>query len=105
MFVEGEVEVTIKDPMLSSTDDYDLKLWLQRAFKANSCYRILKLKHGPGKLIRAVVAINTRVLPESEWKRLEADPPDALLMAQFIERTFSGEGVCVVVGKPSMKTS
>ncbi len=105
MFVEGEVEVTIKDPMLNSTDDYDLKLWLQRAFKANSCYRISKLKHGPGKLIRAVVAINTRVLPESEWKRLEADPPDALLMAQFIERAFSGEGVCVVVGKPSMKAS
>jgi hypothetical protein len=104
MFVEGEVEVAVKDSSLTSSDDYDVKMWLQKGFASNACYRISKVKM-TGRTVRAVVALNTRVLPEAEWRRLESTPPDPLLMAQFLEKAFIGKGSCKSVGSPSLKGS
>ena len=71
MYVEAPVEVTITDKTFTSNDPYDLKLWLQRGFKQNSCYRVSDFKAGPARTFKAVVAINARILPEPEWKQLE----------------------------------
>ena len=44
MFVEGEVEIKIKDKSASVLDDHNLKLWVQRSFKDMSCYRIFRFQ-------------------------------------------------------------
>jgi len=104
MYVEVQVEVTIADKTFTSTDPYDLKLWLQRAFKSNSCYRISDFKAGPGRSFKAVVAINTRIAPEAQWKVLEAGQ-DPAAMRQFVEKSFAGKGTCRCQGIPKIKAS
>ena len=39
MFVEGDVEIKIKDRMAQGLDDHELKLWIQRSFKDMACYQ------------------------------------------------------------------
>ncbi|MBI5543665.1 MAG: hypothetical protein HY901_07260 [Deltaproteobacteria bacterium] len=102
MFVEAEVEVAVTDKTLTSTDEYDLKLWLQRAFKLNACYRISGFKPGAKRSFRATVALNTRVLPEAEWKALEGDQ-SAAAMRRFVETSFTGKGTCRCVSEPNLK--
>jgi hypothetical protein len=102
MFVEAEVEVAITDKTVTSTEEYDLKLWLQRAFKANACYRISGFKAGAGKAFQATVAINTRVLAEADWKRLETAPQPGVLR-QFVEAMFAGKGTCRCLSDPRLK--
>ncbi len=105
MFVEGEVEVAIKDSTFTSSEDYDLKVWLQRSFTANACYRISKLKLMPGRILRATVAVNTRILPEAEWKKLEQPPGDPGQLGLFLERAFTGKGTIKSVGRPALKAA
>jgi hypothetical protein len=94
MYVEVEVEVAVSDPSLTSTDAHDLKLWLQRAFRDNSCYRIASFKPGPKpRSFKAQVAINTRVVPEAQWKPLE-EKADPGALAAFVQKMFSGKGTC-----------
>jgi hypothetical protein len=105
MFVEAEVEIAITDKQLTSTDEYDLKLWLQRAFKSNACYRIsgFKVATGP-RTFRATVALNARVLPEVEWKALEASQ-DLKVMRRFLETCFAGKGTLRCISDPKLKSS
>ena len=102
MFVEADVEVAITDKTFTSTEEYDLKLWLQRAFKANACYRISGFKAGAGRTFQATVAINARVLAEADWKRLEASGKPGILR-QFVETMFSGKGTCRCLADPKLK--
>ena len=104
MFAECEMEVTVKDKTLSATDDYTLKLWLQRSFKANCCYRISNFKLGEKATFRAVVALNTRVLADVDWRRLEQGK-DAVSLKSFMESMFEGKGVCRCIGQPQLRAS
>ncbi|MGC4115185.1 MAG: hypothetical protein QM765_11365 [Myxococcales bacterium] len=104
MYVEAQVEVTITDKTFTSTDPYDLKLWLQRGFKQNACYRISDFKAGPGRTFKAVVAINARILPEPQWKALETGT-NAAAMRQFVETTFAGKGTVKCSADPKIKAS
>ena len=44
MCVEGEVEIKVKDRAAQSLDEHNMKLWVQRAFKEMSCYRISRFR-------------------------------------------------------------
>jgi len=105
MFVEGEVEIKVKDRAAATMDDHDLKLWVQRAFKAMSCYRISSFSREQGGTLRAVVAIKTDELPATERHLIETHPHDVGLLRSFIERMFDGKGSCRAVGDPALKTS
>ncbi|HEY3449665.1 MAG TPA: hypothetical protein VGK67_25145 [Myxococcales bacterium] len=104
MYVEAPVEVTIADKTFTSSDPYDLKLWLQRAFKSNACYRISDFKAGPARTFKAVVAVNARILPEAEWKQLETGTNPAA-MRRFVETTFAGKGTLKCAADPKIKAS
>jgi hypothetical protein len=103
MFIECDVEVAIKDRTLSSFADHDLKLWLQRAFKANSCYRIANFKSAEGKVVTAQIAINDRVVAEPEWRQIETEPPNPALLQGFVEKLFEGKGTLRFLSKPTLK--
>jgi hypothetical protein len=105
MFVEGEVEIKVKDRATAAMDDHDLKLWLQRGFKSMSCYRISSFQKEQGGILRAVVAVKTDDLPQNERHLIETHPHDVVLLRSFIERMFDGKGSCRAVGDPQLKTS
>ena len=103
MFVEGEVEIRIKDRSVALLDDHGLKLWLQRAFKDLSCYRISNFQQAADKTVRAVVALKLAVLPDSERTLIETHPNDVGLLRSFIEKMFVGKGTCRCVGDPKLR--
>lgn len=105
MFVEGEVEVRIKDRAAVTLDEHDLKLWLQRSFKQLSCYRIANFSKRGDKTIRATVALKTSELPDSERQLIESHPNDVGLLRSFLERMFDGKGTCRAVGDPKLKAN
>jgi len=101
MFVECEIEVAVTDRSFTGSDEHDLKLWVQRAFKANACYRISGFKKGPGKAFHVNVALNTRVLAEADWKRVESGQ-EPELMRWFLESMFEGKGTLKCIGEPKL---
>ncbi|HET6346946.1 MAG TPA: hypothetical protein VFH51_18570 [Myxococcota bacterium] len=103
MFVEGEVEIKVKDRATSLLDDHEMKLWLQRSFKNMACYRISNFRKEADRTVRAVVALKTADLPESERHTIESRPNDAPLLRSFIERMFDGKGTCRCVGEPKLR--
>jgi hypothetical protein len=103
MFVEGEVEIKVKDRATSLLDDHEMKLWLQRSFKNMACYRISNFRKEADRTVRAVVALKTADLPESERNTIESRPNDAPLLRSFIERMFDGKGTCRCVGEPKLR--
>jgi hypothetical protein len=103
MFVEGEVEVKVKDRTTMTFDEHNMKLWLQRAFKDLSCYRISSFKMDPDRTVRAVVALKLSVLPDNERRLIESHPNDVGLLRSFIEKMFEGKGSCRAVGEPKLK--
>ena len=105
MFVEGEVEIKIKDRSTAVLDEHDLKLWIQRAFKNMSCYRISNFKKESDKVVRAVVALKTDDLPESEREMLESHPNDVGLLRGFLEKMFVGKGTCRALGDPKLRAN
>lgn len=103
MFVEGEIEVKVKDRTTQSFDDHNMKLWLQRSFKDLSCYRISSFRMEQDRTVKAVVAIKLSVLPEAERRLIETHPNDMGLLRSFIEKMFDGKGTCRCVGEPKLK--
>ena len=104
MFVEGEVEIKIKDRVATTLDDHELKLWIQRSFKDMSCYRISSFARQTGSaVVRAVVAIKTEVLAEADKKAIESRPNDTVALRTFIEKQFEGKGSCRAVGDPKLR--
>ncbi len=103
MFVEGEVEIKVKDRATAVLDEHGLKLWVQRAFKDMCCYRISSFKQGADKAIRAVVALKLDVLPQNERTLIETHPNDVGLLRSFIEKMFTGKGTCRAVGDPKLR--
>ena len=103
MFVEGEVEIKVKDRSTLTLDDHSMKLWLQRAFKEMCCYRISSFRMDPDRTVHAVVALKISVLPESERHLIETHPNDVGLLRSFIEKMFEGKGTCRSVGEPKLK--
>lgn len=103
MFVEGEVEIRIKDKAAGLLDEHELKLWVQRAFKDLSCYRISNFKRAEDKSVRAVVALKLSVLPDAEQKLIESRPSDIGMLRSFIEKMFEGKGTCRAVGDPKLR--
>ena len=102
MFVEADVEVTITDRTFTSTEEYDRKLWLQRAFRSNACYRISGYKAGAGKVFQATVAINARVLAEPDWKRVEGGQEPALYR-WLVESMWQAKGTLRILNEPRLK--
>ncbi len=105
MFVEGEVEIKVKDRAAINLDDHNMKLWLQRAFKEMSCYRISSFRLDPDRTLHAVVALKLSVLPENEQHLIETHPNDLGLLRSFIEKMFEGKGTCRCVGEPKLKAN
>jgi hypothetical protein len=103
MFVEGEVEIRIKDRSTAILDEHGLKLWVQRSFKDMSCYRISSFKKVSDKLVTAVVALKTSDLPDQERELIESHPNDVGLLRSFIEKMFDGKGTCRAVGDPKLR--
>ncbi|MEZ4271388.1 MAG: hypothetical protein R3C68_08135 [Myxococcota bacterium] len=104
MFVEGDVEIKVKDRSVTGLDDHDFKLWVQRAFKDGCCYRISSFHKESDKIVRATVALNTSVLPPTERTMLEGHPNDVGSLRTFMERMFIGKGTCRCVGDPGQVT-
>lgn len=105
MFVEGEVEVKIKDRITQQLDEHETKLWLQRSFKNMCCYRISNFRREADRSVRALVALKIGDLPEGERQQIESRPNDAPLLRAFIERMFEGKGSCRSIGEPRFKKS
>ena len=105
MFVEGEVEVKIKDRITQQLDEHETKLWLQRSFKNMCCYRISNFRREADRSVRALVALKISDLPEGERQQIESRPNDAPLLRAFIERMFEGKGSCRSMGEPRFKKS
>lgn len=105
MFVEGEVEIKIKDRSTAVLDEHGLKLWVQRSFKDMSCYRISNFQKSSSKVVRAVVALKTADLPDSERQVLESHPNDVGMLRAFLEKMFDGKGTCRCVGDPKLRAS
>lgn len=105
MFVEGEVEIRVKDRSTQLLDDHDLKLWVQRSFKNMCCYRISSFKKEADKTVRAVVALKISELPDLERKQIESRPNDVPLLRQFLERMFDGKGTIRAIGEPKFRKS
>jgi hypothetical protein len=105
MFVEGEVEIKVKDRTTMALDDHGMKLWVQRAFKDMCCYRIANFKLEADRTVHAVVALKLEVLPEQERKLIESHPNDVGLLRSFIEKMFEGKGTCRAVGEPKLKAN
>jgi hypothetical protein len=103
MFVEGEVEIKIKDRSTAVLDEHGLKLWVQRAFKEMACYRISNFRKEGDKVIRAVVALKIADLPEQERQLIETHPNDVGLLRSFIEKMFVGKGSCRAIGDPKLR--
>ncbi|MCK5688511.1 hypothetical protein KAI87_04530 [Myxococcota bacterium] len=105
MFVEGEVEIKVKDRAALAFEDHEMKIWLQRAFKDMSCYRVSDFSREGGKMIHAVVAIKTDALPTNERTLIETRPNDVGALRSFIEKMFEGKGVCRALGDPKLKSN
>lgn len=103
MFVEGEVEVKVKDRATLLYDEHDMKIWLQRCFKNTSCYRIAQFRMDSDRTIHAVVALKITDLPEAERQTLESRANDGGLLRAFMERMFEGKGTCRCVGEPKLR--
>ena len=103
MFVEGEVEIKVKDRATLSQDEHGMKLWLQRAFKDLSCYRVSNFRMDPDRTIHAVVAIKLSVLPPAEQQLIETHHKDVGLLRSFIEKMFDAKGTCRSLGEPKIK--
>jgi len=105
MFVEGQVEITIKDRMAVGNDDHQTKLWIQQSFRDMCCYRINDFARDSEKLVRATVALKTEILPDMERRVLESNPNDVGAMRSFVEKMFEGKGTCRCVGEPSLRNA
>lgn len=105
MFVEGEVEIKVKDHTTRDLDDHEYKLWLQRSFKDMSCYRVSDFRKEGDKTVKATVAIKISELPEEERRIIESRPNDAALLRGFVDKMFNGKGTCRCMGEPKLKKS
>jgi hypothetical protein len=105
MFVEGNVEIKIKDRSTIGFDEHELKIWVQSSFKTLACYRVSNFAKDSDKLVKATVAIRTDHLDPDERQALEENPQNYGALRSHIERTFSGKGVCRAVGEPKLKRS
>src|ERR1700760_772027 len=105
MFVEGEVEIKVKDRSAAILDEHDMKLWVQRSFKNMCCYRISNFQKEANATVRATVALKISDLPENERSLIESHPNDVGLLRSFMERMFDGKGACRCVGEPKLRKS
>jgi hypothetical protein len=105
MFVEGDIEIKIKDRAATGLSEHDAKLWLQRSFKEMCCYRISGFKQVSDKVIKATVALKTDPLPENERKMLESHGENVGALRTFIEKMFEGKGTCRAVGEPKLRAN
>ena len=105
MFVEGEVEIKIKDRTAQAMDDHNLKIWLQGAFKDMRCYRISEFRREDAKTLYAVVALKLDGLPDDERVMIETHPNDVGLLRSFLERMFEAKGEIRGVGEPKLRTN
>lgn len=105
MFVEGDVEIKIKDRLALGLDEHELKLWIQRSFKDMSCYRISGFAKVSDKVVKATVALKTDVLPDAERQMLESHGNDVGALRSYIERMFDGKGTCRATGEPKLRAN
>jgi len=105
MFVEGDVEIKIKDRTAMGLDEHNLKLWVQRSFKDMCCYRISGFTKVSDRLVKATVALKTDVLPTNDRHMLESHPNDVGALRTFIERMFEGKGVCRATGDATLRAN
>lgn len=105
MFVEGEVEIRIKDKSAVGLDEHEMKLWVQRSFKDMTCYRISSFNQLDDKTVRASVALNISTLPESERSLIQNHPNDVGMLRSFLEKMFVGKGTIRALGDPKLRTN
>jgi hypothetical protein len=103
MFVEGEVEIAIKDRTAVLSDDHDRKLWIQGAFKDMSCYRISGLAEVAANKYRATVALKLSDRPENERDHILRSRNNPMELRNFMERMFVGKGTIKCVSDPKIK--
>lgn len=105
MFVEGEIEVKIRDKSAVGLDEHETKLWIQRAFRDMTCYRISSFTKQDDKTVRATVALKISDLPEDERKLIENRPDDIGMLRSFMEKMFEGRGTIRAIGDPKLRAN
>ena len=105
MFVEGEVEIKIKDKAAIGLDEHETKLWIQRSFKDMSCYRISSFDRQTDKVVRATVALKISDLPEGERTMIESRSNDVGMLRSFMEKMFDGKGTIRAMGDPKLRAN
>lgn len=103
MFVEGEIEILIKDRTAVLTDDHDKKLWLQGSFKDMSCYRISGLKEVSPRTVQATVALKLNDRPAEERDQILRSRNNPMELRSFMERMFTGKGTMKCVSDPKIR--
>lgn len=103
MFVEGEVEIHVKDSTAVLTDDHDKKLWIQAAFRDMSCYRISGLADVAPKKYKVTVALKLADRPQEERDSILRSRNNPMELRRFMERMFSGKGAIKCVSDPKIK--
>jgi hypothetical protein len=103
MFVEGEVEIHVKDATAVLRDDHDKKLWLQGAFKDMSCYRISGLADVAQRKFKATVALKLADRPPEERDAILRSRNNPMELRRFMERMFIGKGAIKCVSDPKIK--
>ena len=102
MFVEGSVEILIKDRSAYGLDDHEIKLWVHGAFRDLSCYRISAFSRLEERIVRATVALKVSHLTDEERHILTTSGNDSPMLRSYIEQMFDGKGACRCISDPRL---
>ena len=105
MFVEGRVEVRVKDRRTAGMDAHDLKVWLKQSFMGTSCYRVSDFQQTQPGLVCATVAVALSEAPGNDAEMIKQHPKDIASLKAFIEKMFDGRGVCRCINDPVLRES
>ena len=101
-FIEGEVEIIVRDRTAYGLDDHGMKLWVHRAFRELACYRLSDFERVEERKVRAIVALKTSVLSEDEQRLIENRPNDHALLKTYVEQLFEAKGKIRLIREPKL---
>mgnify|MGYP004220445969 CR=1 FL=1 len=101
-FIEGEVEITVRDRTAYGLDDHEMKLWVHRAFRELACYRISEFERIDDRKVRASVALKTTALPLDDQRLIQNRPNDHALLKTYVEKLFEAKGKIRLIREPKL---
>ncbi len=101
-FIEGEIEITVRDRTAYGLDDHEMKLWVHRAFRELACYRISEFERVDDRKVRASVALKTSALPPDDQRLIQNRPNDHALLKTYVEELFEAKGKIRLIREPKL---